>query len=84
MLLMIIGRPSGTQAKSNYELWKESGHPTGTPEEFLASLKGKDGDDNVYIQADPPVVTQSTPALWIQTGLGPQGNGITLNLIRKK
>ena len=35
---------SGEDGKSAYEIWKENGHPTGTEEEFLASLKGAKGD----------------------------------------
>lgn len=34
----------GQDGKSAYETWKENGHPTGTEEEFLASLKGEKGD----------------------------------------
>lgn len=84
MLLVIVGRSSGQAPKSNFELWKESGHPTGTVEEYLASMKGADGDDNVFIQDNQPTLTNDQPALWIQTGMGPQGKGITLNLVKRR
>ena len=38
---------SGVDGKSAYQTWKENGHPTGTEEEFLASLKGAKGDPGV-------------------------------------
>ena len=34
----------GQDGKSAYQTWKENGHPDGTEEEFLASLKGAKGD----------------------------------------
>ena len=83
MGLFIIGGGGRVNVKGPFELWKESGHPTGTVEEYLESLKGKSGDDNVYIQnAMPSNVT--TPCLWIQTGIGPDGKGITINLLTEK
>lgn len=36
---------------------------------------GKDGADNLFVQPDNPNMT--IPGLWIQTGLGPDGLGIT-------
>lgn len=52
---------SGEDGKSAYEIWKENGHPTGTEEEFLASLKGDKGD------------TGATGATGAKGATGPQG-----------
>lgn len=38
-----LGPWRGVDGKSAYEVWVANGHPDGTPSEFFASLKGKDG-----------------------------------------
>lgn len=55
---------SGEDGKSAYETWKENGHPTGTEEEFLASLKGAKGDTGATGATGPRGATGAT---------GPQG-----------
>ena len=70
--------------KSLYELWLEKGN-VGTEEDFLNSLKGKDADQQIFISATPPEVTQvKETAVWLQTDLDGNPNAFTLNLIRKK
>jgi hypothetical protein len=38
-----LGPWRGVDGKSAFEVWQDNGHPEGTPAEFFASLKGKDG-----------------------------------------
>lgn len=52
---------SGEDGKSAYEIWKENGHPTGTEQDFLDSLKGAKGD------------TGATGATGAKGAPGPQG-----------
>ena len=68
--------------KGHYELWKDI-HPDGTVEQFLESLKPAPDDNVFYLQSDTPT-SKKFPYLWLQVGMGPDGKGITLNLVRKK
>lgn len=43
-----IAKVGGVDGKSAYEIWLEQGN-TGTEEDFLESLKGKDGTSGVYV-----------------------------------
>lgn len=83
MGLFIIGGGGRVTSKGPYELWKESGHPTGTVQEYLDSLKGAPGDDSVFVQPNQPV-NPKLPCIWIQTGIGPGGKGITINIMTEK
>lgn len=85
MRLMVLNMPPQSVApvKSNYDLWKENGHPDGTPEEFLEYLRGKDGDENVYLQEEVPT-PKKLPSIWIQVGVAGNPDAITLNIIKKK
>lgn len=38
------------EGKGSYELWKEHGHPEGTVDEFLESLKGAPGKDGIMTE----------------------------------
>lgn len=45
----------------------------------LTGPEGKAGPQNLHIGATAPA-DLTTPFLWVQTGLGADGNGVTLNL----
>lgn len=66
---------SGEDGKSAYEIWKENGHPTGTEEEFLASLKGNKGDTGATGATGPKGATGATGPQGPQGPKGDPGSG---------
>jgi hypothetical protein len=42
----------------------------------VPGIQGPAGNTNVFVQPTDPIMTE--PGLWIQTGLGTDGTGITL------
>lgn len=76
---------SGEDGKSAYEIWKENGHPTGTEEEFLASLKGDKGDTGATGATGPKGATGATGPQGPQGPKGDPGSGsdVTWNQIQE-
>lgn len=79
----IVLKSKSSIVKGPYELWKEH-NPLGTPQQFLDSLKAE-STTNLIIQAETPnPIEIKNDVLWIQHSMGPNGKGLTFNLVRKK
>lgn len=60
MAIKNLGRVVGLSA---YEVWLENGN-TGTEEDFLNSLKGKDGGNGTYMGTEEPT---DDAVIWVDT-----------------